>query len=324
MEDEDNNNNTPANGGDNPTKDEVPATVADSTNVATTVKADPEPAPVEAVKIENAETEENGVSDVNDKEAGTGSDESKKAEENGANAASTTATAAISERKAWDFSHRRVMVKNIMKFMNKRDIKKMLASWTAGTDNKIQINKTKKPPKDPWIVVTVEQEDQVAILVDYINTNNLTNKRGDKLFAHSLEPQQGVREGDDDDDRDNENGDGNNRKRGGDRDDDKGRSKRQRVQRALENAKPRIITNEELKNAMLPLWKNTYEEQLRKKEKEMIKRSALRIVKEIKDKFRYVTISYHCWHDVFCLLLSVHCATTCTILLNLCFHVCLL
>ena len=299
----------PANGGVTPTKDEILATVADSTveKDDTAAKSAPEPAPAPAETVKNSETEEK-VATVKEENGGTGNEESKKApsEETGANS-----TAAISERKAWDFSHRRVMVKNVMKFMNKRDIKKMLASWTAGTGNKIQINKTKKPPKDPWIVVTVEKEDQVAILVDYINQNNLTNKRGDKLFAHNLEPQQGVREGDDN--RDNENGDGNNRKRG-DRDDDKGGSKRQRVERALENAKPQIITNEELKNAMLPLWRNTYEEQLRKKEKEMIKRSALRIVKEIKDKFRYVADACHFWRILFCFLLIVHYARTFTIL----------
>ena len=200
----------------------------------------------------------------------------------------TDAPSEGNERKAWDFSHRKVMIKNIMKFLNKRDIKKMIARWTAATDNKVRILKHKKPPKDPWILVTVEKEEQVAILVDYIN-NNVTNKKGEKLHAHSIEPNMGVREGDDndDDDDDDEDSDRRNRKRGN-RDDEKPNTKRQRVQRAVENAKPRIITNEEVKNAMIPLWKSTYEEQLRAKEKEMVKRSALKIVKEIKEKFRYV------------------------------------
>ena len=217
--------------------------------------------------------EENGVTD-NDESKETPSEENNKRSD-----------PAISERKAWDYSHLRVMIKNILKFMSKRDIKKMLASWIDGTGNKIKITKSKKPPQDPWIVVTVENEDQVGILVDYINKNKLTNKRGETLVAHRVEQQHGVREGVDD--RDSENGE-NNRKRGDWNDgSNTASSKRQRVQRAIENAKPQIITNEELKDVLLPLWRCTYQEQLRKKEMNMVRRSALRIVKEIMAKFRY-------------------------------------
>jgi len=221
-----------------------------------------------------------------------------------ANANATTS----GEYRSWDFANRKVMIKNILKYDDKRTMKKMTQAWMAATGNKVNIVKCKKPPREPWALLTMEKEEHVPILIDYINANNITTKKGDKLFAHAVEKNHGVQDdygddNDDDDDDDNSNHDGRDDGGGGGgggggghkrssnditKKDERTHNKRQRVQKAVMNAKPRVITPEEVKDAIIPLWKNTYEEQLKAKEKDMIKNSVLKIVKEVKARFRYV------------------------------------
>lgn len=96
------------------------------------------------------------------------------------------------------------------------------------------------------------------------NGGPLKNSRGGTMFAkRALEM----------DDRDK-------RKRGRDDDNDDGRPSK-RVPQA-----PRVLSNDEVRDAITPLWRMTYEEQLNSKAKEMVNKCSKKIVQEIKKKFR--------------------------------------
>lgn len=184
------------------------------------------------------------------------------------------------DRKKLDFSHRKVMVKNVLKYLNSKKQQQLVQSWVKGTNSKIKICKYKKPPTDDWILVTLEKEDQVPILLDYINNDdNARNRKGGKLFAQPVKAN-----GEDDDDMDEQDS----RKRGNNADDRRDTKRQRQEKLQTEAAKPRIVTNEEIKDAMIPLWRSSYKEQLKTKESEIVKRCAIRIVKEIKDKFRKI------------------------------------
>lgn len=173
--------------------------------------------------------------------------------------------------RTWDFTSHKVIVKNVLKFMPTKKVNKMTNTWLEGMGHQVKFRKVKKPPHDAWICVTLEEESMVPIFIDYINNNEVTNKRGTKLFA------QRAAAGDE-----NGNFSENGRKRDNPEDGKSGSSKRQR----RENAAPRIITEEETKDAMIPLWRKSYEEQLQEKGKEMVRKCAQKIVKEIREKFR--------------------------------------
>lgn len=176
--------------------------------------------------------------------------------------------------RTWDLTGQKVIIKNVLKFMPPKKVKKMADQWLKGMDNKVKFKKVKKPPKDAWICVTLEEESMVPIFINYINNNHITNKKGNKLFAQRVAAGDNMY-GDDND------GGRNGHKRGSADDRDSGPNKRQRQ----ENEGPRIIPDEEIKDAMIPLWRKSYQEQLKEKEKDMVRRCAQKIVKETKDKF---------------------------------------
>jgi hypothetical protein len=49
---------------------------------------------------------------------------------------------------------------------------------------------------------------------------------------------------------------------------------------------PRVLSNEEVRDAITPLWRKSYEEQLDVKAKEMVNKCSKNIIKEVKKKFR--------------------------------------
>lgn len=175
--------------------------------------------------------------------------------------------------KPLDYTNRKVIIKNVLKYLQNRNIKKMTKKWLEGMGDKVKFKKVKKPPTDPWISVTLEEESMVPIFIDYINNNNITNKKGDKLYAHRYTKGEDKEDGSEDDRE--------SRKRGTEEEDARS-NKRQKH----ENSTPRIIPDEEVKDAMIPLWRMSYQEQLKIKEKDMVRRCAQKIVKETKEKFR--------------------------------------
>ena len=48
----------------------------------------------------------------------------------------------------------------------------------------------------------------------------------------------------------------------------------------------KILSNDEVRDKMTPLWRMSYEEQLNSKAKEMVNKCSKKIIKEIKGKFR--------------------------------------
>lgn len=173
-------------------------------------------------------------------------------------------------------SNRRVIIMNVYKFLDRRRIEKMADVWFKAIDEKaegglkMEIDKVKKPPRETWTVLTLKDEAMVQPLIDYINDNGITNQKGSKLFAKRSE--------------DNSSNDGDDRKRkAGDSNDD--RAKRQRPAR-------RAVTEDEVRDAVTPLWRKTKEEQLVIKTREMVQKCAMKIVKEIKGRFRYVRLDW--------------------------------
>jgi hypothetical protein len=169
-------------------------------------------------------------------------------------------------------SSRKVIIQNVYKYVDKKKVEKMAAVWFKDIQQlseegfKIELEAVKKPPKENWTVLTLKDEAMVQPLIDYINNNEIANKKGGKLFAKIAEDNSGEV-----DDRKRKAGDSN----------DENANKRQRTAR-------RPVTEDEVRDKVTPLWRKTTEEQLIVKSREMVKKCAMKIVQEVKGRFRYV------------------------------------
>ena len=189
-----------------------------------------------------------------------------------ANDKASTAAADLSNGRHWDATSRKVVIHNVLKFIRPNELSKLTASWTANTN--FVITKTKKPPKDNWIKVTLEKDEMVNDFITLINTGGkdggpMTNERGGNMYAKRASEM---------DDRDN----GSRGKRGREDDNAGGRDAKRRF------AVSRVLSSDEVRDAITPLWRKTYQEQLDGKAKEMVNKCSKNIVKEIKKKFRCV------------------------------------
>jgi hypothetical protein len=189
------------------------------------------------------------------------------------------ADAASEDTRPWDFSNRKVMVQGVLKFHDVKTVTKMVKKWlediNAKTDAPLAFDKIKKPPKGTWMLITMQTEVMLQPFIDYINSNDIRNKRGEKFVAKLAV--------DDSGDKDNL---GKRSSRDNDNDDQPLKRQRKAMDGAeLQNAR-RPITEEEIKDKITPLWKLSPAEQLDTKMKEMIKKCAMKIVQEIKAKFR--------------------------------------
>ena len=194
----------------------------------------------------------------------------------------TTATTAATSTtdnnndRHWDQTNQKVVVRNVLKFLRAKEVTKLTTEWLKGKEHlNIKIIKTKKPPKDNWIKITLEDESMVDPFIQLINTGGvdgkpITNARGGSLFAKRASEDQ--------------NNDDNRRKRkdrdGNDNNDNEQQHAKKRA------AAMKILTTDEVRDAITPLWKLPYEEQLQVKSREMIHKCAMKIIKEIKGKFR--------------------------------------
>mmetsp|Transcript_17820 Transcript_17820/g.37134 ORF Transcript_17820/g.37134 Transcript_17820/m.37134 type:complete len:773 (-) Transcript_17820:352-2670(-) len=179
-------------------------------------------------------------------------------------------------KKNWDNTSKKVVVHNVLKFLRAKELEKLVSSWLDGHDDlNIKIVKVKKPPRDNWVKVTLESEEMVEPFIKLINGDNNKDGEGEKNFRGKALFAKRAEEVDDE---------GNRKKRGrdgeGDGDGDGNENKRGR------GIEERVLTAEEVRDAITPLWKMTYEEQLIMKWREMVKKCAMKIVKEVKDKFR--------------------------------------
>jgi hypothetical protein len=189
-----------------------------------------------------------------------------------------------------DHSNRRIVVQNVFKYTDNKAMEKDVKKWVEQMKEKagnaktiavVEIEKVRKPPKSTWAVVTVKEEAMCQLLIDFVNTNDILNKKGGKLFAKlALQDSQVVAVDD--------------RKRPGDssKNDRNGfvPSKRQRMQEEERPAR-RPVTADEIKDKITPLWRLSAEEQRDQKTKEMIKKCAMKIIQDVKERFRYVCAS---------------------------------
>jgi tRNA (uracil-5-)-methyltransferase len=160
----------------------------------------------------------------------------------------------------WDHSNRRVMVYNVLKYIKNKDIPKAAKKWLESHEDpsSIVIKKWKKDPKASWVVLTCETEDMAEKLIQHINEKKVTNKKGKELIASKERKSE-------------------KRKRDGDDTDERGDNKR---------PPQGPMTDDQVRDKLTPLWRSSYEDQLKQKVKTMIKKCAMRVCSEVKKKFQ--------------------------------------
>lgn len=241
---------------------------------STTEKVE-ESSAMEIEKVEASEKEQVAPEPPKTEEETTNMDESREADDS-----SKATSRAPTPTSILNHSNRKVIIQNVYKFVDKKKVEKMAAAWIKNIQElseegfKIEIDSVKKPPKENWTVLTLKDEAMVQPLIDYINNNEIENKKGGKLFAKIAE---------------DNSGNGDDRKRKAADSNDEHASKRQRTAR-------RPVTEDEVRDKVTPLWRKTKEEQLLVKSREMVKKCAMKIVQEVKGRFRYVRLvdSFKC------------------------------
>ena len=175
---------------------------------------------------------------------------------------------------SFDNSDRKVIIMGIFKHFNGARAEKDIRAWiqknkaaTGGTT--IQIQKVKKPPKVEWACVTLKEASMVPLLVNLINSDDsLVDRRGRKVKAQPADQEE----------------DSMSRKRAEDGGED-GRAEKRR--KTIEESR-RPVTEEEIKDALIPLHKISRQEQLETKYTDMLQNCVLKLVKEVKKRFREI------------------------------------
>lgn len=154
----------------------------------------------------------------------------------------------------------RVMVYNILKYIKNKDIPKLFKTWLATLEDpaSIEITHWRKPPHSTWVILTCKTEDMALKLIDHINDNKITNQKGRELMATKSEGSQNKRSHDQDE------------------------SKTQPDSK--KRAAP--LQDDQVRDKLTPLWRLSYEDQLREKLKKMIRRCTLKLCQEVKKKFQ--------------------------------------
>lgn len=190
--------------------------------------------------------------------------------------------------RTWDHSNRRVIVDGVYRYDDAKTCCKMMDKWATDLKSKkgahLEVVKVRKPPKGHFMIVTVGEESMVQLLIDYINNNGIQNKRGRKLIARLATDND-----DDGDDRKRKHHDDTNSeetaKDSNHHRNNTNNNKRQNIDQTARDAR-RPVTEDEIRDKITPLWRLSPEEQLITKQKEMAKRCAMKIVQEIKARFR--------------------------------------
>jgi len=181
----------------------------------------------------------------------------------------------LSIERTWDHSNRKAIVYNINKFMKNKDIHKLQIEWFKKLNNpaSIRIVKFKKPPNGTWVMVTMETEDMLEPFLALINTNRFQNKKGQVLYAKpSNSKLEQELEGITDD---------TNKKRKDREDNGEGDTDTKRHKEP-----DGLLTDDAVRDKLTPLWKLSYQDQLKQKKTELIKRSCMKLIQEVKGKFK--------------------------------------
>ena len=183
-----------------------------------------------------------------------------------------------------DGTARKVVVHNVLKFLRPNEAKQLVASWLEGKEHLgIVIEKFKKPPMDNWIRVVLEKESMVEPFLNVINTGGppdedggegaMVNRKGKRLHATKENNNK----------HDNRDGGGGRKRKGRDGDDRDGPSKK-RGDGGNKFTAETVMTDDEVRDKITPMWKMSYEDQLQTKHKEMVKKSAMKICMQMKKK----------------------------------------
>ena len=160
----------------------------------------------------------------------------------------------------WDHSNRRVVIYGVLKYLKNKDIPKMVKKWLSShpDPSSIILKKWKKAPNGAWVVLTCETEEMATKLIRYFTENTILNEKGNQLTATRAEKGDSKRK------RDNDDGDD-----------------------TRPTKKPtETLTDDQVRDKLIPLWRSPYASQLDQKLKTMIKKSAMRICAETKKKFQ--------------------------------------
>ena len=212
-------------------------------------------------------------------------------------------------RAKFDHSSRKVVVHNVLKFIRSKDVSKLTSSWINECNNssnsniKVQIVNARKPPKDSWIKVTLADDNMVDPFIAFINSGGndgkaLENERGRPLFAKRVDEMV------DNDNNNDAEGDGEDEEAGSSTTSDGQKRKgtctandtntnnlengNNSSNKRFKSDSPQqiLLSDDEVRDAITPLWRLSYEEQLSSKIREMVNKCAGKIVKEINGKFR--------------------------------------
>ena len=184
-------------------------------------------------------------------------------------------TATSSVHRTWDRTNCKVIVHAVDQYLNPAKIKKLTERWLSDPDFSktypdCKIVKTKKPPRDSWMQVTLNSVDYVQPFIELLETKKFVNKKGRTMYATTVD--------------NNTSSDGlTNNKRGGDGDSNGRDNKRPRRE---ENDATSTSSSRDVRDVVTPLWKLPYSDQLQTKQKQMITKCVVKAIKEIKNKFR--------------------------------------
>ena len=186
---------------------------------------------------------------------------------------------------------RKVVVHNVEKYLRPKNLKKLLDSWLADAQSSsdaaiksIKIDKTKSPNGKEWMHVWVEDDGMVEPFLRLINDTERKTKYGKVMYAKRHDGTHN----------DTSNGDGGGKggtKRGRDdsEKDDTGKRARTDDNRrggANENDDDKPKTEDDVRDKLTPYWRMPYSDQLVRKKMELIKKSAQKIIKGVKQRFR--------------------------------------
>jgi len=221
-------------------------------------------------------------------------------EANYATAATSTSSSTASAIIATKLSNesRKVVVHNVEKYLRPKNLKKLLDSWLADAQSSsdaairsIKVDKTKSPNGKEWMHVWVEEDNMVEPFLHLINDTERTTKYGKVMFAKRHGENQNNRRGG------GGGGGGKGTKRGRDGCDDgagdtdkNGADKRARTgddgNEGDGGGGDGPKTEDDIRDKLTPYWRMPYSDQLVRKKMDLIKKSAQKIIKGVKQRFR--------------------------------------
>jgi len=171
-------------------------------------------------------------------------------------------------RSSLDTTPRKVVVHNVLKFLNNKQLDALVKSWLDDAAKPggfhLVIDRYKKPPRNGWINVTVAEDCMVEPFINLINGTKRVNKRGQIMEARRA-------------------GESSRNGRKRTRDENDGADSKRARPDVPENPTP-----SQIRDKLTAMWSKPYPMQLEAKKIDMIRNCAFKIIKEIKSKFRTI------------------------------------